>query len=298
MRYTLSYTESTMIENSKTVADAGMTSQMRWYPELADVSADAMTVEQFQAWQREHSNQSRYEMLSEEWKAFLVEKNIHFYDYFYLGKYYGGYSMQLTDEELLTALETIYSTNYEFVKSMMQDTDLGIPNVEPNVDNFMSSLIAYGGTSRHADDERVYTIHTTNRKNMLGSAIDSYDWTQLTQPEELPSQFVELSDGRGHWIRFYDVGAGYAVLNLGQGEQHWKAKASYDYATSFFLELLQFYYSNAIHPGNYIVEADTTEEAMERMERQLFNAREWCDIVNNFFHNYSGIDDAHGRTIY
>ena len=40
------------------------------------------------------------------------------------------------------------------------------------------------------------------------------------------------------------------------------------------------------------------EEAMERMERQLFNAREWCDIVNNFFHNYSGIDDAHGRTIY
>ncbi len=40
------------------------------------------------------------------------------------------------------------------------------------------------------------------------------------------------------------------------------------------------------------------EEALERMNRQLFNAREWCDIVNNFFHNYSGIDDAHGRTIY
>ena len=40
------------------------------------------------------------------------------------------------------------------------------------------------------------------------------------------------------------------------------------------------------------------EEALERMERQLFNAREWCDIINNFFYGYSGIEDAHGRKIY
>lgn len=39
-------------------------------------------------------------------------------------------------------------------------------------------------------------------------------------------------------------------------------------------------------------------EAMERMERQKRNAREWCDIVNTFFHRLSGVDDAHGRTIY
>ena len=36
----------------------------------------------------------------------------------------------------------------------------------------------------------------------------------------------------------------------------------------------------------------------QRMDRQLVNAREWCDIINTFFHRLSGIPDAHGRTIY
>ena len=40
------------------------------------------------------------------------------------------------------------------------------------------------------------------------------------------------------------------------------------------------------------------EEALERMERQLHNAREWCDVINTFFHRFSGADDTHGRTIY
>ena len=35
-----------------------------------------------------------------------------------------------------------------------------------------------------------------------------------------------------------------------------------------------------------------------RMERQLYNAREWCDIINTFFHRLSGIPDGKGRTIY
>ena len=35
-----------------------------------------------------------------------------------------------------------------------------------------------------------------------------------------------------------------------------------------------------------------------RMERQLYNAREWCDIINTFFHRLSGVPDAHGRPIY
>ena len=39
-------------------------------------------------------------------------------------------------------------------------------------------------------------------------------------------------------------------------------------------------------------------EALARMERQLVNAREWCDIINNFFYGYSGVEDAHGRKIY
>ena len=35
-----------------------------------------------------------------------------------------------------------------------------------------------------------------------------------------------------------------------------------------------------------------------RMDRQLYNAREWCDIINTFFRRLSGVPDAHGRTIY
>lgn len=44
-------------------------------------------------------------------------------------------------------------------------------------------------------------------------------------------------------------------------------------------------------------EPDRTEAA-ERMQRQLHNAREWCDVVNTFFRRLSGVDDAHGRKIY
>ena len=35
-----------------------------------------------------------------------------------------------------------------------------------------------------------------------------------------------------------------------------------------------------------------------RIEKQLYNAREWCDIINTFFHRLSGISDEHGRFIY
>ncbi len=36
----------------------------------------------------------------------------------------------------------------------------------------------------------------------------------------------------------------------------------------------------------------------ERMAKQLLNAREWCDVINTFFHRLSGVDDAMGRTIF
>ena len=36
----------------------------------------------------------------------------------------------------------------------------------------------------------------------------------------------------------------------------------------------------------------------ERMEKQLYNAREWCDIINTFFHRLSGVPDERGRKIY
>ena len=49
--------------------------------------------------------------------------------------------------------------------------------------------------------------------------------------------------------------------------------------------------------GLALPEADR-QEAEERMELQRQNAREWCDITNTFFYRFSGIPDAHGRTIY
>ena len=40
------------------------------------------------------------------------------------------------------------------------------------------------------------------------------------------------------------------------------------------------------------------EEALSRMERQLHNAKEWCDVINSFFYRFSGVEDAHGRLLY
>ena len=39
-------------------------------------------------------------------------------------------------------------------------------------------------------------------------------------------------------------------------------------------------------------------EALERMEKQIKNAREWRDVVNTFFHRLSGAEDEKGRKIY
>ncbi len=49
--------------------------------------------------------------------------------------------------------------------------------------------------------------------------------------------------------------------------------------------------------GLPLPEADR-QEAEERMNRQLLNAREWRDVVNTFFYRFCGVPDAHGRTIY
>lgn len=42
----------------------------------------------------------------------------------------------------------------------------------------------------------------------------------------------------------------------------------------------------------------TFNNVKERFERQVANAREWCDIVNSYFYRKCGIDDEQGRTIY
>ncbi len=40
------------------------------------------------------------------------------------------------------------------------------------------------------------------------------------------------------------------------------------------------------------------ENVRERFERQLINAREWCDQVNSYFYRKSGIEDEKGRQIW
>ena len=44
-------------------------------------------------------------------------------------------------------------------------------------------------------------------------------------------------------------------------------------------------------------EADKAE-MMDRIRRQIKNAREWRDVINTFFHRLSGVEDAKGRKIY
>lgn len=39
-------------------------------------------------------------------------------------------------------------------------------------------------------------------------------------------------------------------------------------------------------------------EALERMEKQVLNARSWRDVINTFFHRFSGAEDQKGRKIY
>ena len=39
-------------------------------------------------------------------------------------------------------------------------------------------------------------------------------------------------------------------------------------------------------------------EILDRMEKQVKNAREWRDVINTFFHRFSGADDEKGRKIY
>ncbi len=39
-------------------------------------------------------------------------------------------------------------------------------------------------------------------------------------------------------------------------------------------------------------------EVLKRMEKQKRNAEMWRDVINTFFHRFSGIDDAKGRKIY
>jgi alpha-glucuronidase len=46
------------------------------------------------------------------------------------------------------------------------------------------------------------------------------------------------------------------------------------------------------------IDKDIFDNVSERFTRQLYNAREWRDQVNTYFHRISGIEDEKGREIY
>lgn len=46
------------------------------------------------------------------------------------------------------------------------------------------------------------------------------------------------------------------------------------------------------------LEEEIYENVRERMDRQLQNAKEWCDQINSYFYRKSGISDAKNREIY
>jgi len=85
----------------------------------------------------------------------------------------------------------------------------------------------------------------------------------------------------------------------------------YDHRLKFDRTLIQFIYDTHFEGGAavegfiqtwYSLRTLLPECAygsvMERLQRQLANAREWRDVINNYFYRKSGIPDKHGRLIY
>lgn len=83
----------------------------------------------------------------------------------------------------------------------------------------------------------------------------------------------------------------------------------YDYVMPDGRTLIQRIYDDHFEGCEWVEQAAETlaslslpspdrEESLERMERQIKNAREWRDVINTFFHRLSGVEDAKGRKIY
>ena len=47
-----------------------------------------------------------------------------------------------------------------------------------------------------------------------------------------------------------------------------------------------------------LIPSDSYLHTLERFRRQLLNAREWRDVLNNYFRRFSGAADEKGREVY
>lgn len=267
VRYTITYTENQILEDSKSVADAGITNSMRTYPELADVSPSDMTVGQFREWQRAYLNRHGYEELTDERKAFLAEKQIHYYDHHTLMEFFAWGYIERTDEELRSALEQAYSVDYEFIQSWMKDTDLRLPEGTVTVEAFVNSLVSYGGTVLHADPKEYFPMAASNRIQLVSSTVAANSWTRLENAEEPNGVYLEFRDHLGNTIRFYETGV--AAIQTGGNVEYWEAAPLNEQGRYAFENLLMYYYTCEIGFENFSCTADSYQEAAQLLGQQI-----------------------------
>lgn len=294
-RYTVTYTENQILEQSRSVADASMTNSMRNYPELNDVAPSDMTVGQFLEWQRQYHNRKGYEELADERKAFLAEKQIHYYDHHTLMEFFAWGYIERTDEELRSALEQAYTVDYEFIHSWMKDTDLRLPEVTVTVESFVNSLVSYGGTVLHADREESFPMTAANRVYLLANSVTANSWTRLENAEEPSGVYLEFRDHLGNPIRFYETGV--AAIQTGGKVEYWEAAPVNEQGRYAFENLLMYYYTCEIGFENFSCTANSYQEAaqligsqiaarhMNAMEDSPYYALEYV-VFETLFHEY------------
>lgn len=212
---------------------------------------------------------SGYEELSEERKAFLAEKQIYYYDHQALMQAFGWEYLEQSDDALRVAIEQDYNVDYEFVEALVKDTDLSIPAIEANLENFANSLIAYGGTVRHSGRDQAFSITHSNRQLLIGRAVEDNSWTKLENGDEPKSIYLEFTDLLGNRIRFYDAGYGIAAIYIGDTVQYWEATPLKDTNYTAFERMVQFYYTCETGFENLSCTADSYEEAAQLMGEQV-----------------------------
>ena len=149
-----------------------------------------------------------------------------------------------------------------------------------------------------------------------GCSVDGYEYDRWGT--------YHRADHLGIGVDRTDKGTGYALLyNEPNASMYNDPKACPDELVLFFHHLP---YTHVLHSGKTVIQhiydthfegyaqaqemaatwdglkdkldPEIYENVRERFERQLVNAREWCDQVNSYFFRKSGIPDEKGREIW
>lgn len=149
-----------------------------------------------------------------------------------------------------------------------------------------------------------------------GCSVDGYEYDRWGT--------YHRADHLGLGVDRSDAGTGYALLYNEPNASMYNSKENCPDELVLFFHHLP--YTHVLHSGKTVIQHiyDTHFEGYdeakqlaakwedlkdkvapeifnnvsERFTRQLYNAHEWCDQVNTYFHRISGIEDAKGREIY